>query len=94
MSLPGPPSAPARDKPSKRLENEQNSHEQDAEGEGTGEAEDSTDPVTTHDLPTFSAEQVERMGMNEKLECVCLDGIVRELWRDLTIEHDAQIAGS
>ncbi|GAA5846662.1 hypothetical protein JCM3766R1_005800 [Sporobolomyces carnicolor] len=68
MSLPGLPSAPARDKTSKPLDNEQNSREQDEEGEGTGEAEDSTDPVTTHDLPTFSAEQVERMGMNEKLD--------------------------
>ncbi|GAA5954209.1 hypothetical protein JCM3765_005320 [Sporobolomyces pararoseus] len=63
MALPGLPSSPTSSSSSRSIEGSGSKTE-----EGTGDAEDSTDPVTTRDLPSFSAEEVEQMGMNEKLD--------------------------
>ncbi|GAA5977879.1 hypothetical protein JCM5350_006206 [Sporobolomyces pararoseus] len=65
MALPGLPSSPTSFSSSKQAIKGSESSKTE---EGTGDAEDSTDPVTTRDLPSFSAEQVEQMGMNEKLD--------------------------
>lgn len=67
MALPGLPSSPTSSSSSNQAIRGAESSKTE---EGTGDAEDSTDPVTTRDLPSFSAEQVEQMGMNEKLESV------------------------
>ncbi|GAA5942617.1 putative phosphatidylinositol-3,4,5-trisphosphate 3-phosphatase [Sporobolomyces koalae] len=77
MSLPGLPSTPSESRlqhldPQDRSDTEQQDqaegHEASGEGQGTGEAEDSTDPITTHDLPNYTKAEAEQLGMNEKLD--------------------------
>ncbi|GAA5899962.1 putative phosphatidylinositol-3,4,5-trisphosphate 3-phosphatase [Sporobolomyces salmoneus] len=65
MALPNLPSEPSS--PNKR-QTIQAGKEEEGDGSGTGEAEDSTDPTTTRDLPQYSKEDAERLGMNEKLD--------------------------
>jgi hypothetical protein len=73
MSLPGLPSPPSSSSAHTLSHSSQGKEEgEERSGTGTGDAEDSTDPTTTSDLPSFTANEVENLGMNEKLESVFL----------------------